>query len=180
MSFNIIHFLVLAVVGLLFILGIIVAIKQQNKKLILPMIITVVLFSILLSAIGVAVVEKYTKKVSLVKVQNRRYLTQEKISYFGYVKNTGSYPVGKVYLTIKLVNAGHATGNVKPGAFFQSSGFFDFFSKGAGVLYKPQTIEKEFVVARDLQPGEVVPFRVTFDYPPYFRNTSDFVKVYGH
>jgi len=96
------------------------------------------------------------------------------------VKNIGKYPVAKVYLNIKLVNAGHATGNVKGGNFFQNSGFSDFFSRGANVLYKPQSIEKEFVIARNLKPGEVLPFRVTFRYPPYFRNTADFVKVYAH
>jgi hypothetical protein len=180
MSFNIIHYISLGVIAVIFIGGIITALKQSDKKLALPMILSVTLISVLLTAISIAVVEKYTKKVKLVKVQNKRYLTQEKISYYGFVKNVGKYPVAKVYLSIKLVNAGHATGNVKAGSFYKSSGFFDFFSKGAGKLYKPQKIEKEFVVARNLKPGEVVPFRVTFDYPPYFRNTSDFIKVYAH
>jgi len=179
MSLNIFHYLVFSITFVLLILGIFVALRQK-KDVILPMIISVLLFSTLFAAFGISVVEKYTKKVQLTKIDNRRYLSQEKISYFGYVKNVGKYPVAKVYLSIKLVNAGHATGNVKPGSFFQSSGFLDFFSKGKDVLYKPQTIQKEFVIARDLGPGQVVPFRVTFDYPPYFRNTSDFVKVYAH
>ncbi len=180
MSFNIIHFIVLGVVFIIFIVGVITSIKNGKQKLILPMIFSVTLLSLLLGGIGIAVVEKYTKKVKLVKISNRRYLSQEKISYFGFVKNTGKYPVAKVYLNIKLVNAGHNTGNVKGGSFFQNSGFADFFSKGADILYKPQKVEKEFVVARNLKPGEVIPFRVTFKYPPYFRNTADFIKIYAH
>ena len=180
MSFNIMHFIVIGTVLVIFILGVIAAFKNGKKKLIVPMIFSVTLMSILIGAIGIAVVEKYTKKVKLIKLQNRRYLTQEKISYFGFVKNVGKYPVAKVYLNIKLVNAGHATGNAKGANFFQNSGFADFFSKGANILYKPQSVEKEFVVARNVKPGEVIPFRVTFPYPPYFKNTADFVKVYAH
>jgi len=180
MNFTIIHYSVLGVVFLVFVLGIIASLKQGNKKLVLPMIFSVFLISALVASIGVMAAEKYTKKVKLIKVQNRRYLTQEKISYFGFIKNVGKYKVAKAYISIKLVNAGHATGNVKPGNFYKASGFLEFFSSGANVLYKPQTIEKNFLIAKNLKPGEVVPFRVTFDYPPYFKNTSNFIKAYAH
>ncbi len=177
------HFIVLGVVFLILLFGIIAALKQDNNKLVLPMIFSVTFISVLVGAIGIAVVEKYTKKVKLIKVDNRRYLSQEKISYFGTVKNTGKYPVGKVYISIKLVNAGHVTGKAKAegGGFYKASGLGDFFGSGAGKLYnKPQTIEKEFVIARNLKPGESARFRVTFNYPGYFKNVSHFIKVYGH
>lgn len=180
MSFTIIHYLIVTVGALLFLLGVVAALRQKQRKLVLPMIFSTLLISSLIVAIGIAAAEKYTKKVKLLKVDNRRYLTQEKISYFGLVKNVGKYPVKKVYLTIKLVNGGHATGRVKGPNFYKASGFFDFFSSGANKLYKPQTVEKDLLIARDLQPGAVAPFRVTFDYPPYFKNTSQFIKVYAH
>ncbi len=71
---------------------------------------------------------------------------------------------------------GH-TGNVKAGSFFTPSGISDFF--GAGVLYKPQVITKEFVVAKNLKPGQSESFRVYFDYPPYFKNVAHFSTVKG-
>ena len=179
MSFNIVHYSVFAITLLLLLLGIVAAFKQENKKLFWPMVLSTLLISSLILAIGIAVAEKYTKKVKLVKVDNRRYLSQEKISYFGLVKNVGKYPVKKVYVSIKLVNGGHATGHSKGANFYKTNSFFSMFG-GANKLYKPQSIEKEFVVARDLTPGEVARFRVTFDYPGYFRNTADFVKVYAH
>jgi hypothetical protein len=55
----------------------------------------------------------------------------------------------------------------------------DFFT-GANVLYKPQTIKKRFVVATNLKPGEAQNFRVYFDFPPYFRNVSQFFSVEAH
>lgn len=180
MSFTIIHYIILFVVFLIFALGTFAAFKQSNKKLLLPMILSVTLVSVLIGAISIAAAEKYTKKVKLIKIDNRRYLTQEKISYFGLVKNIGKYKVAKVYLKIKLVSGGHGTGNVKPGNFYKTSSFWDFLGKGADILYKPTTIEKDFVVAKNLKPGEVAPFRVTFKYPPYFKNTSNFIKVYAH
>ena len=180
MSFTPVHYLIVAVGVLLIILGVVAALSQKQKKLILPMIFSTVLISLLVVAIGIAAAEKYTKKVKLVKISNKRYLTQEKISYFGLVKNIGKYPVKKVYITIKLVSGGHNTGNVKGGNFYKPSGFLDFFSGGANKLYKPQTIEKDLLIARDLGPGQVIPFRVTFDYPGYFKNTAQFIKVYAH
>ncbi len=180
MSFTVIHYLIVAIGVLLIILGIVAALRQERKKLVMPMILSTVLISSLIVTIGIAAAEKYTKKVKLVKVDDRRYLSQEKISYFGLVKNVGKFPVKKVYLSIKLVNGGHATGRVKGPNYYKPSGFFDMFNGGLGKLNKPQTIEKEFVVARNLGPGEVAPFRVTFDYPGYFRNTAHFIKVYAH
>lgn len=180
MSFTIIHYIIVGVILFIFAGGVFAALKQPEKKLVTPMILSVFLISVLLAGISLMAVEKYTKKVKLIKVDNRRYLSQEKISYFGFVKNVGKYKVAKVYVSIKLVSGGHNTGNVKPGAYYQTSNFWDFLGKGANVLFKPTTIEKEFLVAKNLKPGEVAQFRVTFDYPPYFKNTSHFVKAYAH
>ena len=44
---------------------------------------------------------------------------------------------------------------------------------------KPQSITKEFIVAKNLKPGTAEPFRVYFDFPPYFRSVSQFTEVSG-
>jgi len=177
--FNYWHYLVLAIIGLIFIGGVFASLKQEKKKMILPMLLSVTLVSIFLASFSVLIVDKYTKKVELFKVKNKRLLSTEKIIYTGYVKNTGNYMIGEVTFEVKLVNKGHATGNVKGGNFYKTSGFFDFFG-GANKLYKPQSITKEFIVARNLKPGAAKPFRVHFDYPGYFRSVADFTEVSGH
>jgi len=91
-----------------------------------------------------------------------------------------NHEIGKVTFEIKLVNKGHATGNVKGGNFYKASGFMDFFTGGFNMNFKPQSITKEFIVARNLKPGAAQSFRVHFRYPPYFRSTSQFAKVWGH
>lgn len=179
-AFNYWHLIVLLVIIFIFAGGIFSAFKQSNKKLLIPMIISTTLISALLLGFSSVVVDKYTKKPKLYKLKNKRLLSVEKVVYSGIVKNEGNHKIGKVYFEIKLVNKGHVTGNVKGGSYYKSSGFFDFFSGGANKLYKPQSITKEFVVAKNLKPGEAKAFRVHFGWPPYFRSASDFAKVYGH
>lgn len=178
--FNYWHYTILAVILFIFVGGIVSAYKQKNKKLIFPMIISVFLISALLAGFSIVVIDKYTKIPKIYKLENKRLLSIEKIVYNGIVKNEGNHEIGTVTIEIKLVNKGHATGNVKGGNFYRPSGFFDFLSGGAEILYKPQTIVKEFVIAKNLKPGEAKAFRVHFDWPPYFRSVAQFVKVTGH
>lgn len=175
------HFIVFGVIFLIFVGGIIASVKQSKQKLVLPMVVSVTVTSILLAFFSVLVVDKYTKKVELYKLDSKRLLSIEKVAYFGVVKNEGNHKIGEVTLEIKLVNKGHVTGNVKGGSYFSASGFFDFFSDGANILYnKPQSITKKFVVAKNLKPGTAKSFRVYFDFPPYFRSVSHFGSVSGH
>ena len=178
--FNYWHYIIFIIIFIIFAGGVIGAIKQPNKKLVVPMIFSVTLITTFLAIFSIFVVDKYTKKVGLYKLQNKRILSIEKIVYWGIVRNDGKFPIGKVTFEIKLVNNGHATGNVKAGTFYKASGFFDFFSNGLGISNKPQTVVKDFVVAKNLKPGEAKSFRVYFTYPPYFGNVSQFSKVYGH
>jgi hypothetical protein len=158
--------------------GVISSFKQE-KDIRFPMLFSTTLVSALLAVFSVIVVDKYTKHVELYKLKNKRILGIEKIIYTGVVKNVGNFPIGEVKFEIKLVNNGNASGQVKGGTFFKSSGFFDLF-KGLNKTEKPQTIKKEFIVAKDLKPGDAKSFRVYFPFPPYFRNVADFAKVSGH
>jgi uncharacterized protein DUF2393 len=178
--FNYWHYIIFGVIFLIFLGGVISSLKQESPKLKLAMIFSVTLVSLFLAIFSVLVVDKYTKKVELYKMQNKRLLGVEKIVYSGIVKNEGNHEIGEVTFEIKLVNKGHATGNVKGGNFFKASGFMDFFTGGYNLNVKPQSLTKEFIVARNLKPGQAKAFRVYFDYPPYFRSTAQFAKVYGH
>jgi hypothetical protein len=175
------HFFTFGVIFLIFLGGVISALRQEKKKFIMPMIISTVLVTALMAGFSVVVVDKYTKKVKLYKLKNKRLLSTEQIVYTGIVKNEGKFPIGKVTFEIKLVNKGHATGNVKGGNFYKASGFFDFFNSATSKKkVQAQSITKEFVVAKNLKPGAAKPFRVHFRYPPYFRSTAQFATVSGH
>jgi len=182
--FNYWHYLVIVLVMSMFLVGTVYAFKQEKKSLIFPIIFSITIISVMLGGIGIAVVDKYTKVAKLYKLENKRNLSTEQIMYSGVVKNEGKFEIGEVTFEIKLVNKGHATGNVKGGAFYSPTGFMSFFglvSDGSGKKEnRPQQITHEFVVARNLRPGESKDFRVYFDYPPYFSGVSHFSKVYAH
>ena len=178
--FNVWHYVVLGIIFVLFIVGIVRALKEPKVKMRYSMLFTVTLVTAFLAIFSIFVVDKYTKHVKLYELKNKRLLSVERISYTGVVKNVGNYPIGKVTLEIKLVNKGHATGNVKGGNFYKPSGFFDFFTSGFGIdKSKPQTIVKKFIVARNLKPGQIHRFYVHFRFPPYFRSVAQFTKVTG-
>ena len=144
------------------------------------MLISVTLISVLLALFSVLVVDKYTKKVELFKVRNKRLLSTEQIIYTGFVKYVGNHTIGKVTFEVKLVNKGHAPGNVKGGNFYKPSGIMEFFGGGFGMRNdKPQSITKKFLVAKNLKSGSAKPFRVYFKYPGYFRRVADFTEVSG-
>ncbi|MCW8895633.1 MAG: DUF2393 domain-containing protein [Sulfurimonas sp.] len=178
--FNIWHYISLSVILSIFILFLLIALREDNRKLVVQIIISAFLVCVVIAGFAIAAVDKYTKKAGLYKLENKRILSIEKIAYSGVVKNEGNYEIGEVTFEIKLVNKGHATGNVRAGSFFKPSGFFDFFSGGSNRSDKPQQITKEFVVAKNLKPGEAKAFKVYFDYPPYFKSVSHFAKIYAH
>lgn len=178
--FNYWHYIFLGISFLIFLLGLVSAFRQEDKKLILPMILSVTLVSAFLGFFSIFVVDKYTKKVEVIKVKNKRLLSTEQIVYSGIVKNTGSFPIGKVRIEIKLVNKGHVTGNVKAGSFYKPRGFMDYFGGGGDdAKSKPQTIVKEFLIVKNLKPGTSKPFRVHFRFPGYFRSVAHFITVSG-
>ncbi|WP_304545554.1 DUF2393 family protein [Sulfurimonas microaerophilic] len=180
-ALNYVHYITFFVIFLLFVVGVYKSFKQKKASLKTSMLFTTVLVSVFLAIFSVFVVDKYTKSAKLYKVKNKRLLSIEKIVYSGVVKNTGSFPIGKVTIEIKLVNRGHATGNVKGGSFYKSTGFFEFFNDGLGFERdKPQTIIKKFVIAKDMKPGKAESFRVYFEYPPYFTSTADYIKLEAH
>ena len=179
-AFNYWHFITFGVIFFIFLTGSYSAIKEKDTKIKLGMFFSICIVTLFLAILSVIVVDKYTKNVHLYKLKNKRLLRTEQIIYTGVVKNEGSHLIGKVTIEIKLVNKGHAVGNVKGSNFYQNSGLFDFFSRGSSKNTKPQSLTKEFVVAKNLKPKEARTFRVYFKYPPYFRSTSQFAKVWGH
>ena len=178
---NIWHYVLFLVVFVFIVLSIAVALKGENRNIRGHIIFSVLLVSAVIAGFGIFAIDKYTKKAKLYKLENRRNLSTETIMYSGFVKNEGNYEIGEVTLEIKLVNKGHSAGNVKAGTFFKPSGFFGFFSgESFEGRDKPQQITHEFVVAKNLKPGETREFRVYFDYPPYFTAVSHFANLYAH
>ena len=182
--FNIWHYAALFVGFLLFCGGLFLALKQEKRGMMFSVLFSVTLVTVVMSVFMVAIVDKYTKDVKLYKLENRRNLSTEQISFSGVVKNEGAYEIGKVTFEIKLVNQGLSDGNIEEGTFYNPTGFMSFFGLSSDSDSKkenrPQQVTHTFVVAKNLKPGYSEEFRVYFDYPPYFKGVSHFAKVYAH
>ena len=147
---NYVHYLVFFAIFIIFIIGIVTSTKQKSKKNIFAMMFSITLISIILTIFSVLAVDKYTKVVKLHKLKNERLLSIEKIIYTGTVRNEGKHSIGKVTFEIKLVNKGHAIGNVKGVDFYKTSGFLDFFKGGNSLKFRPQSITKKVHSCRGL------------------------------
>ena len=180
--FTIWHWTAVTGFTLLFLVLILISLKEAKQKDILAMIFSSFLVVMMAGAFSLMALDKYTKTATLYGVKNTRILRNETIVFTGYVKNKGEYTIGKIVLTVKLVNKGHVTGNVKGGSFYKPSGLFDFitsFSEGAKT-YKPQKIEETYTVATMIPPGKAKYFRVEMPYPGYFKHVSQFTSITAH
>jgi hypothetical protein len=178
--FTIWHYAAVIASLTIFVLLVIIALRQSNRKMIISMIFSSFLVMSLVTAFMIMALDKYTKKAVIAKLDNRRMLMSEKIVYTGYVTNVGNYTIGEVRIEFKLVNKGHVTGNVKGGSFFKPSGFAEFFGGGEKRAYRPQKLVETVVVARDLKPGKSQFFNVSLDYPPYFKHVAHFQRIFAH
>jgi len=180
--FTIWHWFALAVITVIFFILVALSLKEKNTKNILSMIFASFIVLVTVGAFTIMALDKYTKVATLYGVKNTRILRNETIVFSGFVKNIGNYKIGKVRLTVKLVNKGHVTGNVKGGSFYKPSGIIDFITSLGNnkTNYKAQKVEETFVVAKNLEPGKAAFFRVEMPFPPYFKHVSEFTSITAH
>jgi len=175
------HYFALIIGALVFALTVVLAFNDKRPSVRNAVIISSVFVNLIIGFLVMMAIDKYTKKAEVYNLQNHRLLMREEIVFTGVVKNVGDYTIGEVKFEIKLVNRGHVSGNVKAGSFFKPSGFTDFFFNSEKQKeYQPQTLIETRVIAENLKPGETRPFRVVFDYPPYFKGVTQFERIFAH
>jgi uncharacterized membrane protein YgcG len=179
--FTVLHWLSLLFFLTLFIFLTFLSVKAANNniKLLISMIFASFLVTSFGAVLGIVVLEKYTKKASLLDVKKRRVFLNETLVVKGRVKNIGKFKINYCKLEIKLVNNGWG-GKIQKGTFFKSGGFSLFGSKDEK-KQKPNTIKATRIIIKDgLLPGEIKNFSAIVPYPPYFSNTYINYKLYCH
>lgn len=182
--FTIFHWMLTAVFIAMFIVAFFFALRLKGQIRLMALIV-LTLVTIVTYGVGLISLDKRTKKAEIIKFHNKRVLRNETIVFTGYVVNTGSYKIGKSTLELKLINKGTATGRVKGEDFYQPNGFFAnlfSFDSGGNVKKKqrPGTLTKEYVVARNLMPGERKKFKFRFKFPTYFQDINFRLKLNNH
>ncbi len=177
---TILHWLVLLFFIGLFVLLVIVSKKESRPNVFWSMVFASFLVTSTAAVFSMFVLDKYTKKAKLVSIKNYRLLRSEEIVFKGKVQNIGKFTIGQCKLSIKMINNPLEAGKLSGSSVFKPSGFGDFFSIKDKKNERPNTVEKEFVVVKNIEPGEILPFTIHMKYPPYFKKTRLIYKLYCH
>lgn len=175
--FTIIHIIVLIIMAVLSILFFVLSFKAE-KKLIVPLIFTNLLVTTALAVFLMLVIDKYTKKARLDDVTSSRVLMNESIVFNGKVTNIGRFMISNCVLKVKLINQPVNKDSLKGEAVFKPSGLsmFSWLFKDLD-NGKPNTVEYEFNVAKDLGAKKSKTFSVSMPYPPYFTRGMNITKI---
>lgn len=164
------HYLLLAILGLLFIIGFFFSMRTNSKFSILTTI------SFILLLIGVFAWKSINENVYLVEISNldeERYYQSEQIVIKGTVRNIGNFPVANVVGIIRLSNSQGGGGgrNNKESLFTQPNVFAEIY-EGDNPNFKKQNVVEEHLIAEYLNPGKSKTFTIMMDYPPHFKRVS--------
>jgi hypothetical protein len=162
------HYLLIAILALLFIIGLIFSMQTKSK---LSMLTTVTL---VLGFIGFFSWRAINENVYLVEVTNldkERYYQSEQILIKGIVRNVGNYPVANVVAVVRLSNSTGGAGGKNDSIFSQPTVFAEIFD-GDDPKFVRQNIIEEHPIADYINPGKGVPFKIMMDYPSHFKNAS--------
>jgi len=177
--FSILHWLIVVFFITLFIA--LSLLSAQAKKT--NVIVSAIFASFLVTAFGailsIIILEKYTKKGTLIRVSEHRILFNETLVVKGEILNVGKLPLNYCKVSVKLINNDRKV--FGKGAFFKSGGLSIFGDKEKQ-LEKPNTVIKEqvFRFRPPLRRGQSYPFSMTLKYPPYFRGYRAIKKIYCH
>lgn len=169
---TILHYLLIAVLSLLFIIGVIVSLQTKYKLSILT---TITLILVLIGGFSWKAINEYAYVVEVSNLDKERYYQSEQILIKGTVRNVGKFPVANVVAVVKLNNS-HGGVSGKESIFTQPSVFAEVY-EGDNPNFKRQNIMEEHVIADYLDPGHSKPFRILMKYPPYFTNASYTVEA---
>jgi len=177
--FTIIHWLAIGFFIILFIALSLLSAQAKKTSFVISGIFASFLVTTFGGVLSIIILEKYTKKGTMIKVKERRILFNETMFIKGYIQNVGKFPLNYCTISVKLIN--NDKKQFGKGSFFKSAGLGIFGSKDKK-LAKPNTIKKEkvFTFKPPLKPNYREPFSIALKYPGYFKSTQIIKKIYCH
>lgn len=175
--FTILHWLFLGVIALVFTLIVVLIMRMNDKQAALPTILTMLLFFTFITILGIYVIDKYTKLARLENVLQKKVLINESFSISGQIRNIGNFKIGQCSLEVKISNGTIESGSDGP-LFVPKSALDNLFKRDAA----PNTIEttKSFVIAENLDKGELRNFTVFMRYPPSYSKPYTRYELFCH
>ena len=171
------HWIVVTVFVLLFLILVLLSAKEKSVKTLLSMIFS----SLLLTAVGAIfslyALDKYTKKWKIVSSSQKRDLSRESVIVRGNIKNEGNFKIGYCNVEVRISNditsrKGRTTSYFTPSTSFGSM----FGSKDI----KSNIFKEEYLVVENLDPKKSKTFTVNVPFPPHFVNPRYRYKLFCH
>lgn len=162
------HYLLIGSLGILFVLGAVLAFRSKDSKL--SILGTITLIVVLLGTFLWNTINTGVYKVEITNLTDERYYQSEQILIKGVVRNVGEYPVANVRALVKLSNA--QSGNQAKASQFSQPGAFAELFEGDDPEFKRQNVVEEHIIAESLNPGSSKTFRIMMEYPPHFSRAT--------
>ncbi len=166
--FTIIHIITLVMLFIIFLILLVVSLKETRKKVLFAMIFSNFLVISMLAVFSMFVIDKYTKKARLEDMSSSRILLSESMAISGRVRNIGNFDISKCFLHVKLVNDALHSANLDGSTVYKPTSGLDFLTNKLGGNKKQSTLEKDFLIAKNLKVGELRNFSAFMRYPSYF------------
>lgn len=176
--FTIVHITTLIILFILFIILLILSLKETRKKVLVAMIFSNFLVISMLAVFSMFVLDKYTKKARLENVTHSRILISESLVIYGRVRNIGKFGISKCFLHVKLVNNAVESGKLTGSTVYKPTTGLGFLTNKIDGDAKKSTIEKDFLIAKNLRVAELRNFSASMRYPSYFVNPRMIYKLH--
>ncbi len=161
--FTVLHWFVLFIILTLFILVVILVMRNPNEKSPFTTIGVISGLLIMVFIISLYGLDEYTKVARLENITQRRVLSNESFNLSGQIRNIGGFKIGQCTLEVEIYN--DTQGQVGNTSLYTPKSFLgDLFTKAP--LEESVSMKKEFVIARDLEKGEMRNFSISMPYPP--------------
>jgi len=169
------HWIILAIFVLLFMVLSLLSLKEKNTKVMLSMVLSSFIVTVFAAFLSLYVLDKYTKKAKILSYATQEDRVHESVIVRGIVKNIGEYEIGYCDLAVRVSNTmGKGT---RPNAFFKPSNSFDFSGGGSS---KENIIVHEETIVEHFLPTKEKKFIVYVRYPSYFEKPQYKLKLTCH
>ena len=174
MHFTILHWIVVAIFVLLFLVLSLLSLREKKTKTVLTMIFSSLLLTVAAAVISLIVLDKYTKKAKILTYTTQHDLARESVIVRGIIQNTGSHEIGYCNLEVRVSRNPRGS---RVSSYFTPTKSFDFLSKKGG---KTNSVTVEEEIAQNLKPGEKKKFYLSVRFPTYFEDPKYFLKLHCH
>jgi hypothetical protein len=177
--FTILHWFAMIIIVLLFVLAVVLTIRNHDEKSSLyPPILAAFFITLVFSAFVIYGLDKYTKIARLENVVQKKVLLNESFSISGQIRNIGNFKIGTCVLEVKISNESLEKAGTEGISFVPKSAFDNLFNWGED----SHTIDttKEFVIAENLYKGEMRNFTIFMRYPPAYGRPYTRYELFCH